>query len=188
MKNIKQFIEQFIQAEYDFSYAEYSMQIADEACQQIADKANTFLYHPEYERVTPIEERKGKEQWEQRYKVKLEKIIPRTLFQIKHYNNPVLGDALKRIITGSDLYACYLSYPYKGGRDLYFSSIFYVAETNKGVKIIYDKSFNSDTGIWYHPVDLDTVTVINEGQFIAVEKYQAPEEATSLEDYNKIEK
>lgn len=96
-----------------------------------------------------------------------------------------MGDALKRIVTGKDIYGCYVSYPYKGGRDLYFSSIFYVAETNEGLKIIYKKSFNSDAGTWYHPVDLDTVTVIDEGQLIAVEKYLAPEEATSLEDYNK---
>lgn len=108
-----------------------------------------------------------------------------SLFQIKHYKNPVLGDALKRIVTGTNLYACYVSYPSKGGRDLYFSSIFYVAETNEEQKIMYEKSFNSDTGIWYHPVDLDTVTVIDEGKLIATEKYQAPEEATSLVDYNK---
>ena len=170
METIKQFIEQFIQAEYNFSYAEYSMEISDEECQQVADRANAYLYHPQYERVTPIEERKGNEQWEQRYKTKLQKIIPRTLFQIKHYENPVLGDALKRIVTGNDLYACYVSYPSKGGRDLYFSSIFYVAETNEGQKIIYEKSFDSDKGIWYHPVDLDTVTVIDEGQLITVEK------------------
>ena len=148
METIKQFIEQFIQAEYNFSYAEYSMEISDEECQQVADRANAYLYHPQYERVTPIEERKGNEQWEQRYKAKLQKIIPRTLFQIMQYENPVLGDALKRIVTGKDLYACYVSYPSKGGRDLYFSSIFYVAETNEGQKIIYEKSFNSDTGVW----------------------------------------
>ncbi len=185
MEKIKQFIEQFIQAEYDFSYAEYSMEITDEECQQIADKANAFHYYSKYERVTPIEERKGNEQWEQRYKMKLQKIIPRTLFQIKHYENPVLGDGLKRIVTGTDIYACYVGYSLNVERPLFFSSIFYAAETNEGLKIIYDKSFNSDTGVWYHPVDLDTVTVINEGKLIEVEKYQAPEEATSLADYNK---
>ena len=47
------------------------------------------------------------------------------------------------------------------------------------------QSFDSDKGIWYHPVDLDTVTVIDEGQLITVEKYQATEEETSLADYNK---
>ncbi|MBX2949545.1 MAG: hypothetical protein KF704_09740 [Crocinitomicaceae bacterium] len=185
MQSIKQFIEQFITAEYDFSCAEYSMEITDEACQKIAAKVNALIYYLQYERVASIAERKGDEQWEQRCKMKVEKIIPRTLFQIKHYENPVLGDALKRIVTGKDIYGCYVSYPYKGGRDLYFSSIFYVAETNEGLKIIYKKSFNSDAGTWYHPVDLDTVTVIDEGQLIAVEKYLAPEEATSLEDYNK---
>lgn len=114
-----------------------------------------------------------------------EKAIPRTLFQIKQYKGFELGDALKRIVTGQDLYACYVSYPSKGSRELYFSSIFYVAETNEGVKIIYEKSFNSDTGKWYHPVDMDVTTVISEGDLVAVEKYQPPVEETSLADYNK---
>ncbi len=184
LKNIKEFIEQFIKSEYEFNFAEYNMEVSDVECEEIAEKVNALIYDTKYERVTSIEERKGDEQWEQRYKVKLKKIIPRTLFQIKHYQNPTLGDALKRIVTGDDLYACYVSYPSNGGRDLYFSSIFYVAETNEGLKIIYEKSFNSDTGIWYHPVDLSVVTVIDEGKLIEVEKYLSPVEATSLADYN----
>ena len=55
------------------------------------------------------------------------------------------------------------------------------------MKIIYEKSFDSDIGKWYHPVDVDVVTVISEGNLVAVEKYQTPEEETSLADYNKIE-
>ncbi len=92
---------------------------------------------------------------------------------------------MKHTVTGDDLYACYVSYPSKGGRELYFSSIFYLSETNEGLKIIYRKSFNSDIGIWYHSHDLEAAQVINPGKLIEVEKYQAPEEATSLAEYNK---
>ena len=185
MEKIKQFIEQFIQAEYNFSYAEYSMEISDEECQQIADRANAFLYHPQYERATSIEERKGNEQWEQRYKAKLQKIIPRTFFQIKHYENPFLGDGLKRIVTGTDLYACYVGYNLNVERPLFFSSIFYVAQTNEGLKIIYQKLFDDEKGTWKHSHDLKAAQVLDAGKLIAVEKYQAPEEETSLADYNK---
>lgn len=185
MENIKQFIEQFIQAEYQFTRMKYDILISDEDCQTQAESNNNF-YHTNN---APNDRRTGREFRNDEKKAfavtNKERAIPRTLFQIKQYENPVLGDALKRIVTGKDLYACYVSYPSKGGRDLYFSSIFYVAETNEGQKIIYEKSFNSDTGVWYHPVDMDTVMVIDEGKLISVEKYLAPEEETSLADYNK---
>ncbi len=189
MENIKQFIEQFIQAEYDCNRTEYIPAITDEEFNVLLDKLQSF-HHPN----TSNAEMRGIAAENLKYftaeQIKaFEKnsidAIPRTLFQIKHYENPVLGDALKRIVTGTDLYACYVSYNSNVGRPLFFSRIFYVAQTNEGQKIIYYKSFNSDKGIWYHPVDLDTVTVIDEGKLIAVEKFQAPEEATSLEDYNK---
>lgn len=190
MNNIKQFIEQFIQSEYDCNCTEYISSVTDDEFNSLQAKLFSFFHsrdsiHSEERGIAEENLKYFSAEEIKAFEKNSIDAIPRTLFQIKHYENPVLGDALKRIVTGNDLYACYVSYPSKGGRDLYFSSIFYVAETNEGMKIIYDKSFNSDKGIWYHPVDLDTVTVIEEGQLIAVEKYQAPEEETSLADYNK---
>ncbi|NQY30129.1 MAG: hypothetical protein HRT69_11745 [Flavobacteriaceae bacterium] len=188
MKEIKEFIKEFIQKEYLFNHAEYDMMVEDDECDEKANIVNNYFHEynsPNYNRVTSIIERRGNEKWENRYAKKMNKIIPRTLFQIKQYHSFELGDALQRIVTGKDLYACYVSYPSKGGRALYFSSIFYVSETNEGMKIIYEKSFDSDAGKWYHPVDVDVVTVISEGNLVAVEKYQTPEEETSLADYNK---
>jgi len=186
MQKIKEFIELFISNEYEFNYNEYNTEVSNIECDKLAEAVNALFYYPEYKRVSGIEERRGDAQWEQRYKLRIEKTTPRSLFQIKHYQNPTLGDALKCIVTGNDLYACYVSYDSTGGgRELYFSSIFYVAETDQGLKIIYRKGFDSDKGVWYHPVDMDVTIVIDEGQLVAVEKYQAPEEATSLADYNK---
>jgi hypothetical protein len=184
LKNIKEFIEQFIKSEYEFNFAEYNMEVSDAECEEIAKKVNALIYDSKYERATSIEERKGNEQWEQRYKKKLEKIIPRALFQIKHYQNSILGDALKRVVTGNDLYACYVGYHLNVERDLFFSSIFYVSETNEGLKIIYSKMFNDEKGIWYHSHDLEAAQVLNPGKLIEVEKYLSPVETTSLADYN----
>ena len=189
MNKIKEFIDQFIESEYDCNRKEYLSSVTDGEFDLLKNKVLKFYHSRDSSNlfVRGIAEENLKyfsaEQIKSFEKNSID-AIPRTLFQIKHYQEPILGDALKRIVTGNDLYACYLSYPSKGGRELYFSSIFYVSETNEGLKIIYEKSFNSDTGIWYHPVDMDVTTVIDEGKLIETEKYQAPEEATSLADYN----
>jgi len=188
MKNIKELIERFIVAEHKCNKGEYNFNLSDKDYELLRKEASSFFHNDvdkhfwrgvEEDEFNDIDEDEKKE-----YEENTLSAIPRTLFQIKQYNNFELGDSLKRIVTGKDLYACYVSYPSKGGRALYFSSIFYVSETNEGMKIIYEKSFNSDTGKWYHPVDMDVVTVISEGQLVALEKYQAPEEETSLTDYN----
>lgn len=189
MNKIKEFIEEFIESEFDCNRKEYISSVTDEEFDILKRKALKFYHSRDsgslFVRGIAAENLQyfSTEQIKAFEKNSID-AIPRTLFQIKHYQDPLLGDALKRIVTGNDLYACYVSYTSKGGRDLYFSSIFYVAETNEGLKIIYRKSFNSDTGIWYHPVDMDVVTVIDEGTLVEVEKYQTPVEATSLADYN----
>ncbi|WP_341907493.1 hypothetical protein [Fluviicola taffensis] len=188
MKNIKEFIINFIEKEYQCEYAKWDIDVSNEEYEVFKDQAYSFMHSRSsnpFGRARVLEGLLKDSKKRALAIIKLKKITPRTLFQIKHYQNPILGDALKRIVTGDYLYGCYVSYPSRGGRELYFSSIFYVAETNEGLKIIYEKSFNSDTGIWYHPVDISVGTVMDEGKLIAVEKYQAPVEATSLADYNK---
>lgn len=190
MEDIKQFITQFIQAEYDCNQNEYISTVTDNEFNLLQAKLVSFFHsrdsiHSEKRGIAEENLQYFSEEELKQFEKNSTDAIPRTLFQIKHYENPILGDALQRIVTEKDLYACYVSYPLKGGRDLYFSSILYVAETNEGQKIIYRKSFDSDTGIWYHPVDMATVTVIDEGKLLEVEKCKAPEETTSLEDYNK---
>ena len=184
MNSIEEFIRNFIHEEFKFTTMKYDIFVDDETCQIQAKIINDFFHsnnNVNYKRTG----REFKDESKKEFAItNKNRTISRTLFQIKHYQDPLLGDALKRIVIGNDLYACYVSYPSKGGRDLYFSSIFYISETNEGLKIIYDKSFNSDAGLWYHPVDLAVVTVIEEGKLIEVEKYTAPEETTSLADYN----
>jgi hypothetical protein len=188
IEDIKKFIGDFIESEYKCEYAKWDITVSNEEYRSYENKAYSFMHtnrSNEFDRAGVLEDLLADKEEELFALKKLKKIIPRTLFQIKHYQEPILGDALKRIVTGNDLFACYVSYPSNGGRDLYFSSIFYVAETNEGWKIIYRKSFNSDTGIWYHPVDMSQVTVIQEGKLIETEKYTAPVETNSLADYNK---
>ena len=189
MKEIKKFISNFIENEYLCNKNEYLTSVTDDNYERLKKEAIKY-YHSYISTnlfIRGISKENIKyftaEQVKSFEKNSLD-AIPRTLFQIKHYKDFTLGDSLKRIVTSKDLFACYVSYPSKGPRDLYFSSIFFVAESNEGLKIIYRMSFDSDKGKWYHPVDLDVLRVNNNGTLMAMEKYQAPEEATSLADYN----
>lgn len=189
MKHIKEFIDGFISQEFTCNKSEYDLSVSDDEYNASVNELITFNHsltnHRSSARAISKEYSKYFDEEDLKlYAQNSEKAIPRTLFLIKQYKNSELGDALKRIVTGDELYACYTSYPSKGSRELYFSSIFYIAETNEGLKVIYEKSFDSDTGKWYHPVDMDVTTVISEGELVAVEKYQPPVEATSLADYN----
>ena len=96
-----------------------------------------------------------------------------------------MGEGLERWLTTDKLYTCYTSYTQKTGRPLGYNKLFYVAETAVGLKIIYDLTFGIKEPEWRHSHDLKINQVKNAGKLIAVEKYQAPEEATSLADYNK---
>jgi hypothetical protein len=185
MENINKFIKEFIELEFNCHRLKWDISVTDQDVEAINKKLKTYFHPVIQPDLTRIGSEFSNEVKIELAKKKLTKIHPRILFQIKHYINPKLGDALARFVTGKDIYACYLSYNQSGGRELYFSSIYFVSETNEGLKIIYTMSFDSKKGIWYHPNELDTTRVINLGKLIEVEKYQAPEEESSLLDYNK---
>jgi len=190
MKHIKKFILTFTKAEYNFNSAQYDMTISDSECIPIAKKASSFFssfisMSDRYERANSIENRKNDSKWIERYAKKKQRILSRTLFQIKHYKNPKLGENLQKIVVDDNLYACYVSYTQKSEDPIDYNKIFYVAETNEGIKIIYDITYGVRDKKWRHSHDLEVLQVIDAGELIAVEKYQAPEEESSLADYNK---
>ncbi|WP_196887667.1 hypothetical protein [Aureivirga sp. CE67] len=187
MEKIYNFITEFVRNDYEIHRTKYDISLSDENHDKLSTKLNSYI-HPylnyNQNRVRKVASVLNDQVYLNRFSRKINKIIPRTLFQIKHYQHPELGSSLESIIKDDDLWACYLSYDQQGGRDLYFSSIFFVANTNKGLKIIYKMSFDSDNGEWYHPHNGEVLQVLNPGTLISVEKYQAPEEETSLMDYN----
>lgn len=189
IKVVKEFITAFIESEYDCNRNEYISSVTDEEFDVLKSRALTF-YHSIESRNLFIRGIAAEnlqyftaEQIKAFEKKSLD-AVPRTLFQIKHYQNPTLGDVLKRIVVGNDLYACYVSYTEDTGSPLDYARIFYIANTDEGLKIIYYIRYNLRTFKWEHAHDLEAAQVLASGQLIEVEKYHAPEEKTSLEDYN----
>ena len=185
MDNIKEFLLNFIKKEYQFTKCRYDINVTDQDCENIANKLNKSFIEENSSNYRRIG-REFKNESKKQFSIEnLERAIPRTLFQIKHYKDFTLGDSLKRIVTSKDLFACYVSYEQKTGYPIGYSTIFYVSETDEGLKIIYAKNYNTSVKHgWSHSHDLKVLQVLKDGTLLAVEKYEAPEEATSLADYN----
>lgn len=185
MEEIKKFIEDYICTENKCLKAKWDIEKNDEEVSEL-DKNTQLYFHSVM--VKNSLKRTGYEFRDDEdvlfAKIKCEKIIPRTLFQIKQYRNPKLGEGLARWLVNDELFACYTSYTENNDMPLDYSTIFYVAQTNEGLKIIYKIRYDSDVPEWRHSHDLKINQVKAPGKLIDVEKYQAPEEANSLADYN----
>lgn len=185
MEKIKIFIDSFVEKEYLFTKSKYDINVSDENCTSLANELNAFFddsNRPNFRRSG----REFKNESKKKFSMQnFERVIHRTLFQIKKYKNFDLGDTLKRIVKGEELYACYLSYESDNGMSLDYSDIFYVAETDKGLKIIYNMRYGVKNREWRHIHDLEVLQVLDNGELVSIEKYQAPIEETSLSDYNK---
>lgn len=188
MEEIKNFISSFIKDEYICNKANYDFSISDDDYEKMRHKVKDYFHDAnkqEYWRGLEEEDVKDLDaKMKKLYYQNVERAIPRTLFQIKQYKNPKLGEGLARWLVNDELFACYTSYTEKTGRELGYNKLFYVAETNEGLKIIYDLTFGVKEPGWRHSHDLKINQVKDPGKLIAVEKYQAPEEAHSLADYN----
>ena len=189
MKRVKKFIENFIFSEYKCKKGEYNFSLSDDSYEVLRINASSFFHNyfdenfwrgVEEDELENMDDEEKKE-----YEENNSYIIPRTLFQIKEYKDFKLGDSLQRIVTGKSLYVCYVSYEVDNKMPLDYCNKFYIAETNEGLKIIYKKTYGVKNREWRHSHDLEVLQVIEEGALVSQEKYQAPEESTSLADYNR---
>lgn len=188
MKEIKSFMESFIQDEYTCNKANYDFSISDNDYEKVRLKVEAYFHtvnSDEYWRA--LEEEDVQEldiEEKELYFQNVGRAIPRTLFQIKQYKNPKVGEGLARWLVNDEIFACYTSYTENTGRELGFNKLFYVAKTDQGIKIIYDLTYGVQEPEWRHSHDLKINQVKNPGKLVAVEKYQAPEESNSLVDYH----
>ncbi|WP_300492255.1 hypothetical protein [Flavobacterium sp.] len=188
MEEIKKFIENFIEDEYTCNKTNYDFSVSDEEYEKMRLKVEDYFHTvnvDEYWRG--LEEEDVQEldiKMKDLYFQNVERAIPRTLFQIKQYKNPKVGEGLVRWLVDDELFACYTSYTENNGLPLDYVALFYVAQTNVGFKIVYRMRYESDAPRWGHSHDLKINQITHPGKRIAVEKYLAPEEANSLADYN----
>jgi hypothetical protein len=186
---VKTFINSFIKDEHICNKANYNFSISDDEYEKMRLKVKIYFHtvnNQEYWRG--LEEDEVKEldvEMKDLYSQNVDKAVPRTLFQIKQYKNPKVGEGLAQWLVNDELFACYTSYTEETGRELGYNKLFYIANTDEGLKIIYDLTYGIKEPEWRHSHDLKINQVKNPGNLIVVEKYVAPEETNSLADYKK---
>lgn len=193
---IKDFILEFIKNEFVSQKANIDFNISDNEYKKIINKTNGYFhsYFPFYpsERNRSIELLKKDEIALLIYPKKILNLNPRTLFQIKQYRNPTIGDGKKNLVTTNELWACFVS-SVEGteltGRQLGYDTIFYVAHTNEGFKIIDYILYSKKHNVWDNPLDesenYQISKVIQPGTLVETEKYIEPEDPYCLADFNK---
>lgn len=189
MQNTIQFINQFSHLEFTANRAKYDINVSDSEYSQLA-LAAYHCYHPSvpnpYGRGMTVTDLEEDPDWAALCRAKIPKIKERVLFQVRKYENALIGEALGRSVTSKDLYGCLLSYDQDAGRPLFLSSEYFVAETPDGLKIIYDRSFNTKDGTWSHSHDHAPTRVEDPGTLVEVQNFVAPEDEASLKEYLRV--
>ncbi|WP_028973181.1 hypothetical protein [Spirochaeta cellobiosiphila] len=185
MEQVQSFIESFLTYESESNKMRYNENISDEEC-KVYDSVIHDYIHTIFNDIG-IGRSEGefdKYRFKTLIKVNLENVQKRPFYQIRKYENPKCGDVIKRVLSEEIIYLCYTGSDktVKKGKSKYHR-IFIVAETDEGLKIIsYFRWVDGE----YEQLDRYEPTHIKDlGKLVGVEKYLAPEEATSLADYNK---
>ncbi|GAA3620969.1 hypothetical protein [Flavivirga jejuensis] len=186
MKQMKAFIDSFLKFEFESNRMRYDESISDAECKKFDSTIHNYT-HTIID-VIDIGRSEGeleKYRFKELIKVNLEKVQKRSLFQIKKYESPKCGDVIKRVLKEDVIYLCYTGDSEKDeDYESMYSMIYVVAESDEGLKIVSYFFWEEDEGLEevgdYTPSHIPKL-----GKLVGVEKYLAPEESSSLADYNK---
>jgi hypothetical protein len=183
MKNIIDFIDLFLNYEYEANKAKWDTLISDE------DAIKSGLLPKQYFHSSLSYISFGRTEGlfdNQDYKifapVKMSRVTKRTLFQIKKYENSQFGDLIKRILIKNTIHLCFTGSDEKNddGKS-YYSRMYVVAETDEGIKIIYYFFFTK--GVLDQMHDNVDGFIHDLGKLVGVYKNINPEEEKSLLHY-----
>ncbi len=185
MENILKLVRAFIDDEYVSTRSRYDLELSDKNQIAASNVRMKKYFHEIMEDFINKYNRTRIDLGEKSLLIykKPEKVIKRTLFQIKKYENPTCGDVIKRVLKDNVIYLCYTSSDEKyEDSKIRYGRIFVVANTNEGMKIITYFLFKD--GKLDQPDDYEPNHITNLGTLVEKRKFQAPEEENSLTDYN----
>ncbi len=187
MQKIKAFCENYITDEFNCNVAKYDYNVTNREYEILEEKVYSYFddsMSKGYGRAGAID--KKDDIYLKLSNKKIKNTRKRILFQIKEFEDPILGDGLKRIVRGNRIYRADMSYELKTPSEFSkFSRSYYIADTDSGLKIIYFKRFDIKNGVWEHQHDWKPSQVLEDGNLIGVEKLETPIEPNSLKEYNK---
>lgn len=185
MKSVFELVNSFLEAELKANQSKWNLDLPDEDVKEISEACQEYC-HSILGKITNgrAENMFDDDDVRNFAPTKLSRAQKRPLYQIRKYENPKFGDVIKRVLKENVIYLCYTGNDeaVKKGKSKY-RRVFVVAETDEGLKIVsYFRWSDSELEQRsdYTPTHINKLNNV-----VGVEKYIAPEEGTSLADYNK---
>jgi hypothetical protein len=189
MEKIIEFVTDFIQNEYLCNLAKYDIQVTDAEYEIYRNKMQTFFFPgmPDmYARGMTVQQLNEDEEWKNIYRQNLKSVIPRSLFQIRHYHSPNLGANYRARLKGKDLFGALIGDVENLARPTYVSREAFVSLDDEMPRIIYHKSFSSKSGTWRHSHDHAPTRVEDPGAIVEIRNLMPPEDENSLREYLRV--
>jgi hypothetical protein len=190
LQDVKQFIEEFTELEYQFQLGFYDSSITSEEWRSLVEKlknryAIQFGYHAILN-TTRDESRMTEERFN-RNKKNLKK---RKLFLIRKYEKPVFGKGILNV-DSEIVFSCFLGSNVEMGAEVYPNNVS-VGIVNGDLKIITERGLNFEKGLdeieWIHDkksnVYKEAITIKKDGILVDTLRVSEPEHPTWVADYN----
>jgi len=191
MEDVKIFVNQFVDLEYQVGLGRFDASISDEKWKEMlqnleSNYAKQFNYHA----IGILSHRNKNYMTAEELENEKKNLKKRRLFLIRKYENPVFGkgihDADARV-----MWSCFLGSNVEMGAEVYARNMS-VGLVNGALKILSERILNPDKGAeeidWVYRKDatiyLDDIVIKKEGTLVETLRIVAPEHPTWLADYN----
>ena len=186
MDKINAFLADFVNQDYKCNLNRFNTTLTEAEYKVLEGNAREFFWkglpNP-YNGWGIDQENLGDPEGLKRDEKKVNQTLQRTLFQIRHYRSPQLGDVLREKIKTDELWGCLCSYHIDNGMELDIAYMYFIAETEQGLKIIYKWGFEPEKQSWCQTHDHLPTRVEHAGTLVEVLNLQPPVELASLGEY-----
>lgn len=193
LEDVKNFILEFTELEYNFRLGFYDSSITDEEWQALVAKfkkiyTTSFGYHSIRNTI-----RDESDMTIKKYTNKKNNLKKRKLFLIRKYKNPEFGEGIYNA-DSSVVFACFLGSDVEMGAEVYPTNVS-VGIVNGSLKIIssreldFEKRRNDEVIEWIYNersnIFEEDITIKNDGTLVETLRVFEPEHPTWIADYNK---
>jgi hypothetical protein len=190
LEDVKQFILEFTDLEYQFELGFYDSSITDNDWESLVEKLEN-CYGSRFGYYSTLNTTRNKSVMNDDYfSNKKRNLLKRKLFLIRKYENPVFGKGIVDTETNM-VFSCFLGANIDIGMDDYVHNVS-VGVVKGELKIITERGLNHEKGLdeieWVYNkrsnVFTEDITIKEDGTLIDTLRIFQPEHPTTIADYN----
>jgi len=192
MEDIKNFVNQFVELEYQVGLGRFDAAISDEQWKEmLKNLENNYSKRFNYYAIGILSHRSKDYMTSEMLYKQRKSLKKRRLFLIRKYENPVFGSGIHDADT-SVMWSCFLGANTEMGLEVYADNIS-VGLVNGELKILSERMLNSEKRRtkeiieWHYFKDsnifLEDIVIKKDGKLLETMRVVEPEHPTWLEDY-----